>query len=681
MPGLDGLRALAVGAVIAYHLNLGWASGGYLGVDLFFVLSGFLITGLLAAERRRDGRISLRSFWGRRARRLLPALFGVLVAVSLFALLAGASPGGASGGLNRQLLRGDGLAALAYFANWHFLAAHQSYFAQFSAPSPLQHTWSLAIEEQFYIVWPLLLVGLAVLAGRSWRKVALGATALLAWWSVAAMAIVSHGAADPSRAYFGTDARAFELLVGAGLALLLSDRPDWEPRRPGWLQAGGGGALALLIAGWATLAGPPAWMFRGGFLAASLLGGVLIASVSRPQPGPLGRVLASPPLAWVGRISYGLYLWHWPVLRLLPTSRWPTPVADLARVGVTFALAATSYYLVEVPVRRGALPGWRRLAALPAAAGATAAALLFASAPAATAVAAAPPPFVPPPPVTTTLPPTPTTTTPSSTTTSSTTTSTSTTVAAPLAAFRLPRVPTAADPLRVLVVGDSVMNDTEPALAAVLESTNVVRVTNTAAPWWGLTQSKWRTDWPALIAQDRPEVVIGTWGWDIGAAASDPAGYAALLDSAVATLVDHGVDGMVLVQYPKIGPHPGFDSATLATVERDRQAWNSVAAAEAARRPGTVAYLPVAAALELHGQYATWLPGPDGRWTRARMIDDVHPCPTGAARTSAAVEALLAPAWSLPAPAPTWWQGSWVHDPRFDEPPGSCPDDQPPPAT
>ena len=153
MPALDGLRALAVAAVIAYHLDYRWAGGGYLGVDLFFVLSGFLITGLLVSEDAATGSIRLGSFWARRAKRLLPGLLVMLVALCAYIAISGPQPG-----LDLAQLRGDDLAAIFYFANWHLLFAHQPYFAQFAAPSPLQHTWSLAIEEQFYLLWPLVLV-------------------------------------------------------------------------------------------------------------------------------------------------------------------------------------------------------------------------------------------------------------------------------------------------------------------------------------------------------------------------------------------------------------------------------------------------------------------------------------------------------------------------------------------
>src|SRR5580704_5918405 len=177
LPALDGLRAVAVCAVMAYHLGFGWAGGGYLGVDLFFVLSGFLITSLLIEERSTTGTVSLRRFWSRRARRLLPALLIMLGAIALYTTLGGP-------GVNPTTLRGDFVAALFYFANWHFIAAHNSYFAQFLAPSPLEHTWSLAIEEQFYVAWPPLLLLFAKIGGRNWRRAAIVGTAALALGSV-----------------------------------------------------------------------------------------------------------------------------------------------------------------------------------------------------------------------------------------------------------------------------------------------------------------------------------------------------------------------------------------------------------------------------------------------------------------------------------------------------------------
>ncbi|HET9471382.1 MAG TPA: acyltransferase, partial [Usitatibacter sp.] len=214
---LDSLRALAVLAVIAYHYDASWARGGFLGVDLFFVLSGFLITTLLILEWRRSNRIATGRFWGRRARRLLPALMILLVLVAVITVNV-IDP------WKRAGVRNDGLASLFYVANWRFVAAKQGYFELFSAPSPLRHMWSLAIEEQFYLVWPLVTYA-ALRAGRgSLRLLAIVCAGGIAL-SIAVMAIV-YKAGDPSRAYYGTDARAHTILLGALLAVVLL---AWKP--------------------------------------------------------------------------------------------------------------------------------------------------------------------------------------------------------------------------------------------------------------------------------------------------------------------------------------------------------------------------------------------------------------------------------------------------------------------
>ena len=214
---LDGLRALALLAIIAYHFDYGWARGAYLSVDLFFILSGFLITTLLIAEWRRTDRIALRAFWGRRARRLLPALLLLLVFVAVMTRVAVDS-------WNRGAIRDDGIASLFYVANWRFIAAKQGYFELFSAPSPLRHMWTLAIEEQFYLVWPLVVYVTMRVARGSLRVLAL-VCAVGAACSIAVMA-ATYGPGDPLRAYYGTDARAHTILIGALLAILLA---SWTP--------------------------------------------------------------------------------------------------------------------------------------------------------------------------------------------------------------------------------------------------------------------------------------------------------------------------------------------------------------------------------------------------------------------------------------------------------------------
>ncbi|HET6793380.1 MAG TPA: acyltransferase family protein [Acidimicrobiales bacterium] len=655
MPALDGLRALAVAAVIAYHLGYGWAGGGYLGVDLFFVLSGFLITGLLEGEHRRSGAIRLGAFWARRARRLLPALLLVLVAVTLYAHLGPTQ-------VSPKVLRGDALSTLFYFANWHFIAAHNSYFAQFSAPSPLEHTWSLAIEEQFYVVWPLVILALLRRGGRRRRSTAMVAVTALAVASAGAMALLAHGTGDPSRAYFGTDSRVFELMVGAGLALLVQGRAQPGPRVRAALQVGGALGLALLVAGWSVLGGPPAWMFTGGFLAAAVIAAVVIAAVIWPDNGPLGRILSLPALRWVGRVSYGLYLWHWPVFVFVDQQATGLSGAELTalRLGLTVAVTTLSYYLLEQPIRRRGLAGWKVLAA-PAAAAATATVIVATTIPVATAGVAGLPAGL----------------------RSPQRTASGNSAPAPVRphVFGLGRTPTPADPVRILVIGDSVMQDAESGVAAALQATGVVRVTSMAFPGWGLTHSAtWVHDVSARIASDHPDVVMGTWSWDQNAAWSQPASYRATLERAIALVLSpgDGVRGVVFLEFPRVGVRYGETAEGVGQTEQQRRAWNSMVAGEARDHPDHVAYLPVSDVLDLDGGYASWLPAGRRAWVRARSTDNTHLCPAGTARVASDLVADVAPSWGLPAPDPAWLGAAWVHDPLYDTPPGACPDDQPP---
>ena len=305
LPALDGLRAAAVVAVLLYHAGVGWLPGGYLGVDTFFVLSGFLITALLLAEWQGNGGIALAAFWARRARRLLPALLLVLLAVGAYAAFLAPAH-------ELSSLRGDSLATLFYGANWRFVASAQGYFDQFVTPSPLRHAWSLAIEEQFYLVWPLVVLGWLRL--RRGRTAGLGGFCVaLALGSAALMALLAQGAADTSRAYYGTDTRAQAVLVGAALAVAWHRRPDAVAGRPGRLVLALAGVGVLVTAWlWTSVPDTDRWMYRGGFLLAAVATAAVLAAVARPDPGRAARVLTLAPLRWIGAISYGLYLWHWP---------------------------------------------------------------------------------------------------------------------------------------------------------------------------------------------------------------------------------------------------------------------------------------------------------------------------------------------------------------------------------
>jgi peptidoglycan/LPS O-acetylase OafA/YrhL len=352
--GLDGIRALAVLCVIAYHLNVPGAGGGMLGVGVFFTLSGYLITDLLLGHWRRHGDLGLAQFWLRRARRLLPALFLMLGAVSLWVALF---DGSQLAGVRRQVL-----AASVYVSNWSTIAQHGSYFARFATPLPLDHLWSLAIEEQFYLVWPwLLLAGIWLLRSRAaLALMTLAAAGLSAW----AMARAYHPGSDPTRAYEGTDTRAFGLLVGAALAMVWPARiPERPPgaRMTGLLDAAGiAGLVGIVALVWRTDSFS-ALLYPGGFVLLTFATAVVVAAVVNPR-SRLGPALGCAPLRWIGVRSYGIYLWVWPIVVLAnPTqSTFDAPRAA-AEVAATLLVASLSWRYVEEPIRHGALGRlWRR---------------------------------------------------------------------------------------------------------------------------------------------------------------------------------------------------------------------------------------------------------------------------------------------------------------------------------
>ncbi|MGZ6897550.1 MAG: acyltransferase family protein [Acidimicrobiia bacterium] len=345
-PALDGLRALAVAAVVVFHLRQTGLTGGFLGVDAFFVLSGFLITTLLVLEWRRHRGIGLLAFWGRRARRLLPALLLMMLAVAVFAAIA--TP---TDELHR--LRYDGIAGLFYAANWRFVASGQSYFDLFASPSPFRHLWSLAIEEQFYLVWPLVTLGCLTLARGRLRLLAVVA-AVGAIVSTALMAGLFIGD-DPSRAYYGTDTHAHPILVGVLLALVLVDRPTVSAGVARALDVTGLVALLAVLGAFAFAHDTSPRLYRGGSLAFAVAVAVVIATVMRAPRGMLGRLFAWRPFVAIGIISYGIYLWHWPVIVEVTATR--TGLSglglELLQVAITLAISIASYLLVERPIRHG----------------------------------------------------------------------------------------------------------------------------------------------------------------------------------------------------------------------------------------------------------------------------------------------------------------------------------------
>jgi peptidoglycan/LPS O-acetylase OafA/YrhL len=357
IPALDGVRALAVAAVLVYHGNLGWWSGGFLGVDVFFVLSGYLITSVLLDAWRRNGgtKLGLWRFYVHRARRLLPALLVMIAVTCAYVVLF--LPDEAS------KLRGGVVASFGYVTNWYLIFQQQSYFSAIGRQPMLQHLWSLAIEEQFYLVWPLLL-GLALKFWRPSRAklaftifAAAGVSALL-------MAVLYRAGGDPSRVYYGTDTHSSGLLIGAGLAVVV---PPWRlqgqigKRAPIALDVAGLTGLLLLLWWFVNVSEFDTALYRGGYLAFACVAALVVLVAAHPAKTISSSLLSTRPMVWIGKRSYGIYLWHWPVY-LLTRPGLDVPLTGIPlfvfRVAVTVGLAAASYRFVEVPIRSGAISRW-----------------------------------------------------------------------------------------------------------------------------------------------------------------------------------------------------------------------------------------------------------------------------------------------------------------------------------
>ncbi|MGJ7911264.1 acyltransferase family protein [Neobacillus sp. LXY-1] len=346
--GLDGLRALAVLFVIAYHLNFSWARGGFLGVNIFFVLSGYLITSIMLPAQGQRFTINLRDFWIGRIQRLLPAAYVMILATIVWVTL-----------FNRELLhtvRGDAISSIFYLSNWWFIFHKVSYFDSFGSPSPLKNLWSLAIEEQFYIIWPIVLaIGLNIFNKQSKFAIYVFSGAIC---SALLMGLLYEPGADPSRVYYGTDTRSFELLIGSWLALV------WPMKRLSskklsvklhkTLNITSIISLAIFIFFVLFVDEYQTFLYRGGMLLICTNAAVLIACVCHPASF-LGKLLSWKPLRWIGTRSYGIYLWHYPVIMI------STPVYEIGnhtywrvclQLAFIFIIAELSYRFVEMPIRR-----------------------------------------------------------------------------------------------------------------------------------------------------------------------------------------------------------------------------------------------------------------------------------------------------------------------------------------
>lgn len=546
MPALDGLRAIALLAVLAFHGGLPFVDGGYLPLTSFFVLSGFLITALLLSERERTGGNGLARFWERRARRLVPAAILGIALVALY-LRFGST-------LRSPTAGGDVASSMVWMTNWRFILSSQPYADAFTDPSPVQHYWSLAVEEQFYIVLPLVfLATMALGRGRRWL---LGLTAGgLAIASTMWMAHLHQPGDEPLRVYFGTDTRAAELLVGVVLAVLLVDRRGALRTLGGGgaraLQVGGAVALVASVASWSMVAEYDDRLYEGGLAGIALLAAVVVAAATQERSA-VGWLLAWRPLVWIGRLSYGIYLYHWPIFLWVDegaTGLSSVPLFAL-RMAITVPLAWASLRFVETPIREGRMPvrigavGWAN-------ASVAATALVFvaigtANLPSITLTAGAQEgELPPPPPVVDVTSPTTTTTTATTTTAVPTTTvpptsepvevvaaTSPTTTAPPTTAAPAPpptAPPPPPPPVRVMVVGDSVAANLATGLKA-LEADGTMVIDD--ASILGCTYSRGgvrhpeAADWPVpeacgwwatptfrdRVASFRPDVIVSHIG-------------------------------------------------------------------------------------------------------------------------------------------------------------------------
>ncbi len=437
LPALDGVRACAVLAVMMFHGGIPHMDGGFMGVDAFFVLSGFLITSLLIGEWRQSLTIKLGAFWARRARRLLPALLLMLLFVAFFASVI--VPKGTYGAL-----RLDALSTLLYVSNWHFILVNSNYFNETAASSPLLHTWSLAVEEQFYVIWPLVVLGVMHFT-RSLRALfALCCAAAIA--SATWMYVLYDGGLNTNRVYLGTDTRSQCLFIGSALAvgLVLVTRRSHEEGRLAkgelWRPAGSVGTTLCGVVGivgalaavalWVLTTSTSSFPYSGGFFLIGLaVAAVILSAVAAPR-SIVPRVLSLAPVRYVGRISYGLYIWHWPIFIWLDHARTGLYGYELfaVRVVVTFVVSVVSFHLIERPIRMGTFVSrWRAWLVVPAGVGAVVVAVVAATTGTTAVASTAFPPSI------------------GTTGAGSTTTTTSS-----------PGSPPTATPVRVLLFGDSV---------------------------------------------------------------------------------------------------------------------------------------------------------------------------------------------------------------------------------
>jgi len=624
LPGLDGLRALAVIGVLAFHDNR--LSGGFLGVDLFFAVSGFLITTLLIDELQRTNTIDLIGFWGRRLRRLLPAVMVLLVVVVVFFRLF-ADTG------QWIIARNDAPWAQFYVANWHQISSGAGYWDAFAAPSAFEHLWSLAIEEQFYVVWPLLVT----VAWRIGRTRALGVLAGIGIIASFVAMLTIYDGGDPTRVYMGTDTRAFSLLCGAFVALP-AIRHAITAGMQKFRRAASGLTVALIVAlgfMWFTVDGQSQWLFRGGLLAhstASAVIAVLIASSS----SRLSVIFSWRPLAYIGRLSYALYLWHWPVFIFCTSERLDINGLALTavRLAITFALSIASYLLVEQPIRHKAKWAHGAQGRKVFVATSLAAIVIWAlitvpettnkvNADALTSAAA----------TTTSVPIAPTTTTPQES---------------------LPPVTS------IYYLGDSVAYDMWPAIEAELNAGNVT-VHSGAFGGVGIVPTDANTTplQSLAVELDRYAVDLLILQLSVWDAQQDDDRQQAALDDLVTFVTERNLR-LVLVSFPSIAPDRS---------EPGQTSLEDKARAIADQSDGSIIYLDQRSVLG-----DVFIRDIDGDGNPERKRDGIHVCPTGALRSAQWLIQELSTHFEgiTPPSDDSWATGDWAQDSRYDSPPGAC---------
>ena len=629
LPGLDGLRALAVIGVLAFHDNR--LNGGFLGVDLFFALSGFLITTLLIDELQRTNTVDLIGFWGRRLRRLLPAVMVLLVVVVVFFRLF-ADTG------QWIIARNDVVWSQFYMANWHQIYSGSGYWDAFAAPSAFEHLWSLAIEEQFYLVWPVLVI-VAWRIGRARGLTALTSIGIVASF-VAMLAIYNGG--DPTRVYMGTDTRSFSLLCGAFVALPAIRQFITTGIQKFRTIASGLTVVLVFVLGlmWFTVDGQSEWLFRGGLFAhsiASALLAILVASSS----SKFSLVFSWRPLAYIGRLSYALYLWHWPVYIFCTSERLDVNGLALTaiRLAITFALSVLSYYLIEQPIRHKAKWAHGSQGRKAFVATSLAAIIIWAvitvpdttnkvDADALTSAVA-----------TTITQPSP----------QLTTTTTSTTLVQPKPVVS-----------SLYYLGDSVAYDMWPAIEAELNAANVA-VHSGAFGGVGIVPTDLNTTplQSLAVELDRYAVdllILQLSVWD--AQQDDDQQQAALVE--LAKFVADRNLRLVFVSFPSIADDRS---------EPGQISLEDKARAIADQSDGSIIYLDQRSVLG-----DVFIRDIDGDGNPERKRDGIHVCPTGALRSAQWLIQELSTRFEgiTPPIDDSWVTGDWAKDSRYDSPPGAC---------